>query len=140
MPQITGRLRTPRLDLAPANPMPGEVFFHRGKDVLCVYRARSGWSDVPTLAAPPEGPQGEPGAQGPPGADVPGGGVAGQVLVKLSDSDFDFAWADATAIAQPGPRGDYLWQGSGPPNDDMPGARPGDDYLDTDTGDVYELS
>lgn len=33
------------------------------------------------------------GAQGPPGVGVPAGGTTGQVLVKLSDADFDTGWA-----------------------------------------------
>jgi hypothetical protein len=32
------------------------------------------------------------GAEGPPGVGVPAGGTTGQVLVKLSDADFDTAW------------------------------------------------
>lgn len=44
-----------------------------------------------------QGPQGEPGPQGPPGRDgegVPPGGETGQVLIKASDADGDFAWTD----------------------------------------------
>lgn len=33
-----------------------------------------------------------PGPEGPPGEGVPTGGSAGQVLTKLSDSDYDTGW------------------------------------------------
>jgi hypothetical protein len=43
-------------------------------------------------------------AQGPPGVNgigVPPGGTTGQVLVKLSDADFDVGWATVT-VEEPG--------------------------------------
>jgi hypothetical protein len=39
------------------------------------------------------------GAQGEPGVGVPAGGTTGQVLMKLSDADFDTAWVTPTAAA-----------------------------------------
>ena len=39
-----------------------------------------------------------------------------------------------------GPSGDFTWQGHGPPDpSQLPGSKPGDDYIDVDTGDVYRL-
>ena len=48
-----------------------------------------------TGATGPEGPQGIQGIQGPAGADgegVPAGGVADQIIVKQSATDYDTAW------------------------------------------------
>jgi len=45
-----------------------------------------------------KGDQGDPGPQGDPGVDglsVPAGGTAGQRLVKLSSTDYDYAWSFA---------------------------------------------
>lgn len=39
------------------------------------------------------GADGAPGATGPAGPGVPPGGTTGQVLVKLSNADYDTAWA-----------------------------------------------
>jgi hypothetical protein len=43
----------------------------------------------------------------------------------------------------PGPQGvpgDQMWQGHGPPDlTQLPDAHVGDDYLDVDTGDIYQL-
>lgn len=40
----------------------------------------------------------------------------------------------------PGLPGAQWWDGEGPPQEPIPGANPGDYYLDTLTGDVYELT
>lgn len=51
----------------------------------------------------PAGPQGEAGEQGPegpqgnPGQGVPAGGIAGQILAKVSANDYDTEWADPPA-------------------------------------------
>lgn len=41
----------------------------------------------------------------------------------------------------PGPAssGPVMWTGQGTPPDVIPGSKPGDTWLDTTTGDVYEL-
>jgi hypothetical protein len=102
--------------------------------VLALYRQGEG-------PPGPPGPAGPAGPQGPVGSGFPTGGTYGQVLVKLSAADYDFAWADPTGTSQPGPPGDQMWQGHGPPDPAaLPNANPGDDYLDVDTGDIYELS
>ena len=63
------------------------------------------WTQLASLLGPPGqlGPQGEvgpPGQVGPPGAQgagVPAGGSAGQILRKLSSSDFDSEWTTNSA-------------------------------------------
>ena len=42
---------------------------------------------------------------------------------------------------EPGPAssGPVMWTGQGTPPDVIPGSEPGDTWLDTTTGDVYEL-
>lgn len=42
----------------------------------------------------------------------------------------------------PGPASDgpAMWTGQGTPPDYIPGAKPGDTWLDTTTGDIYELN
>lgn len=37
MPDVVGRFRMPRLDVAPANPRMGEMFFHQIKRVVCFW-------------------------------------------------------------------------------------------------------
>jgi hypothetical protein len=101
--------------------------------VLALYRQGSG-------PPGPPGPNGQQGPQGPVGLGWPTGGLTNQVLVKRSNADYDFAWADQSTVSAPGPRGDQMWQGHGPPDmAQLPSANVGDDYLDLDTGDVYEL-
>jgi hypothetical protein len=39
----------------------------------------------------------------------------------------------------PGARGEFWFVGTGPPPDPLPGAKPGDIYLDTATGNLYEI-
>jgi hypothetical protein len=49
----------------------------------------------PSGAVGAAGPEGAAGPQGPPGAPgqgIPSGGLTGQVLQKLSDTDFDVVW------------------------------------------------
>jgi len=43
------------------------------------------------------GPEGPVGPQGTPGRGVAAGGTTGQVLTKMSDSDYDTRWADAAS-------------------------------------------
>lgn len=55
--------------------------------------------EVPyTLDVGERGPAGPPGAAG---VGVPPGGLAGQVLVKLSAADYDTGWADAAVTPPP---------------------------------------
>lgn len=74
----------------------------------------------PTGATGPQGTAGATGAQGPPGAAGPAGptGAAGPA----------------------GTRGSYWFVGAGPPTVSGVGELPGDLYLDTNTGDVYQFS
>ena len=51
------------------------------------------WTSIPTLKGE-RGPQGLQGPQGDPGQGIPSGGVAGEVLVKSSSSDYDCFWSD----------------------------------------------
>ena len=73
MPEFTGRLRLTRLSDFPANPQPGEVFFHTIEEQIYLWNGTE-WraSDIPGPEGP-AGPQGPPGADsnvaGPPGAD-----------------------------------------------------------------------
>ena len=99
-------------------------------------------SQGPTGATGDTGAKGEPGAQGSPGPGIPPGGTPGQVLVKSTVNDYEYAWADqAGGAGTPGPPGDQMYQGHGPPSPAvLTQARSGDDYLDLDTGDIYELS
>jgi hypothetical protein len=57
------------------------------------------------------GAQGPPGPAGPAGVSVPPGGTTGQVLVKVSGADYDFAWEDPP---EGGPSGlqATVWLGS----------------------------
>ena len=49
--------------------------------------------------------------------------------------------ANFIASLPPGPRGDHLFLGNGPPTIlNTPGAQDGDDYIDVDTGDLYKLT
>jgi len=79
--------------------------------VLYIREGASGWSAaIPfqgiqgeTGATGPQGPQGIQGPTGPAGADgadgegVPIGGTTGQVLAKVSGTDYDTAWVDAAS-------------------------------------------
>lgn len=61
----------------------------------------------------PQGPQGEQGVQGPqgvPGQGVPTGGTTGQILAKVSATDYDTTWVDAPQGGGGGGSGsgDYL--------------------------------
>lgn len=47
------------------------------------------------------GADGQPGPQGMPGVGVPPGGTTGQILVKLSNDDYDTAWVDAPTPPEP---------------------------------------
>lgn len=51
---------------------------------------------VEIVSAGPRGPQGPQGEQGPPGdvagEGLPAGGMTGQILAKVSDTDFDVDW------------------------------------------------
>jgi hypothetical protein len=79
-------------------------------NVLFVWDEESSqWLDLGGIAGPP-GPTGEPGSPGTPGA-------AGEA----------------------GPRGTGWFVGDGPPPADIPGAQPGDLWLDMLTGNVYQL-
>lgn len=40
----------------------------------------------------------------------------------------------------PGARGTMIFDGNGAPADPLPGALPGDKYIDLDTGDYYNLT
>lgn len=97
-------------------------------------------STVPGPAGPegPQGPAGPPGADstvpGPPGADGVGvvpGGTAGQVLTKLTDTDFDTGWSTVTGGGGSGelpPEVAIIWDGTGAPDAAL--GADGDYYLD----------
>lgn len=55
------------------------------------------------------GPKGDTGADGAPGVGVPTGGTAGQVLAKVSSTDYDTEWVDQTGggSSTPGEDGGY---------------------------------
>lgn len=55
----------------------------------------------PAGATGPQGIQGIQGIQGDPGEGVATGGTTGQVLTKVSATDYDTAWADATGSSLP---------------------------------------
>ncbi|MFH5231873.1 hypothetical protein [Antrihabitans spumae] len=80
------------------------------------------------------GPQGPAGAQGPQG-------VQGTQGVKGDTGDAGATGADGAtgATGATGPRGSKWFTGGGVPNG-VSGSVPGDLYLDTTTGTVYELS
>ena len=50
----------------------------------------------------PEGPAGQAGPQGEPGIGLPVGGLAGQVLAKLSSDNYDYEWINQWANGDPG--------------------------------------
>ena len=91
------------------------------------------WTPKGNIKGPqgPQGPQGPAGAQGPPGADstVPGPqGPAGP------------AGADGApgSTGATGTRGSLWYTGAGAPGT-ISGQLPNDMYLDTSTGDIYQL-
>jgi len=106
-------------------------------DTLYVWdSALPGWVDAGEIQGPagpagaagpagPSGPAGAAGGTGPAGADGQQGiqGVAGSVGPAGSD----------------GSRGTGWFVGSGPPPAEISGSIPGDLYLDTFTGEVYQL-
>ena len=51
-----------------------------------------------TVSNGPKGDAGAVGPVGPPGIGLPGGGIAGQALLKDSSADYDFRWASAVAV------------------------------------------
>ena len=55
------------------------------------------------------GPKGDTGADGAPGVGVPAGGTTGQILAKVSDTDYDTEWVDQTGGGSgiPGEDGGY---------------------------------
>ena len=55
------------------------------------------------------------GARGPAGVGVPPGGLVGQILVKLSDNDFDTAWVDPPVGPPPSPDGSLDFSDPGNP-------------------------
>jgi hypothetical protein len=63
------------------------------------------------LLVGPQGPQGPAGANGADGADgadgvgTPTGGTTGQMLVKASNTDYDFTWANSGGTGSTGVRG-----------------------------------
>ena len=65
------------------------------------------------IAIPAAGPPGAPGQPGPPGPQGPTGDAA---------------------------TGPVFWSGQGAPPDVIPGAKPGDRYLDELTGTIYQLA
>lgn len=65
----------------------------------------------PAGATGPQGPAGDAGPAGPAGVGVPSGGIAGQILQKKSDANYDTSWVDepqggVTSFA--GRKGDIL--------------------------------
>jgi hypothetical protein len=106
-------------------------------NVLVVWDSGSGeWLDLGEIAGPagpagpsgpagPTGPQGEPGEPGSPGSPGPEGPAGG-------------AGPQGDAGPQ-GERGTGWFVGNGPPPAEIEGSRPGDLYLNLDTGDVYQL-
>ena len=55
----------------------------------------------------PAGEQGIQGIQGLTGAGVPSGGLAGKILAKASNADYDFVWVDQSAGGVPGDNPSY---------------------------------
>jgi hypothetical protein len=49
------------------------------------------------------GPAGPSGVQGIPGVGLPSGGTTGQILIKLSNNNYDVGWANVTGIIEPPP-------------------------------------
>lgn len=79
----------------------------------------------------PKGDQGSPGIQGPQGVQGPAGAAGPQGSQGLQ--------GPAGANGLDGERGTGWFVGSGPPPAVVEGARDGDLYLDTVSGDVYQL-
>lgn len=65
-----------------------------GADGATGPKGDTGATGAASTVAGPQGPKGDTGAAGANGQGVPAGGLAGQVLVKVSDSDFDAEWVD----------------------------------------------
>jgi hypothetical protein len=106
----------------PVNPAQGDAYLVQADDSLQVWDAKDGrWVNGGSIQGPqgiagpqgPQGLQGEPGPQGLQGVEGPAG--------------------------QQGNRGTGWFTGTGAPTT-VPGAIPGDLYLDQSNGDVYVLS
>jgi len=71
-------------------------------DVSLQYEAASGiYPAIPSVIASMTqvmytqvGPTGPTGATGPVGEEVPAGGTTGQILIKQSNTDYDYIWGD----------------------------------------------
>jgi hypothetical protein len=93
----------------------------------------------PAGATGATGPQGIQGIQGDPGEGVAPGGTTGQVLTKVSATDYDTEWADATGSSLPpgGTTGQVLAKASDADDDvawvDQSGGTATDDWYGLDT-------
>ena len=97
MPEVVGRLRTPRLAGAPATPAPGEIYFDTGTSTLYF------WSGTSWLSA--QGTPGPPGTSGAStfisgtGAPTAGVGVDGSIYLDTASGKM---WGPKAAGAWPG--------------------------------------
>ena len=110
----------------PASADQGDAYIVQADDSLQVWDATSSsWVSGGSI----QGPQGIAGAQGSQGlqGEI---GPAGPQGIQGIDGPAGSA----------GERGTGWFNGTGAPAADIPGARPGDLYLDNSTGDVYTLS
>ena len=81
------------------------------------------WTQLASLLGPP----GQAGPPGPQGAGVPAGGSAGQILRKLSSSDFDSEWTTDSAA-------DPLFIQASPPTAEQLGGASRYQWWDTSGG------
>ena len=86
-----------------------------------------------TGATGPQGPEGPQGVPGYSGGGVPLGGATGQVLVKLSDNDYDMDWAEVSGGGGGG--GTTILSGANPPASFD--GEDGDYWLATDSDTLY---
>jgi hypothetical protein len=90
-------------DGAPTNPVEGDVWFDSANGKTYIY-FQTAWVEItghkvgPTGPTGPQGIQGIPGPTGPIGHSIPTGGTTGQVLIKLTDNEYDYSWSDINAL------------------------------------------
>ena len=83
--------------------------------------------------ARPTGPAGADGETGPTGQGVPTGGTSGQVLAKVSGTDYDTEWI---TISGGGSTGTQLYTGDGVPNSNL--GNTNDLYINTTSAVLYK--
>jgi hypothetical protein len=85
----------------PADPVEGDVWFNSTSGKTYIY-FQSFWVEITGHKVGPTGPTGPGstvvGPTGPVGYGVPAGGTIGQILIKSTDEDYQYEWADLNTL------------------------------------------